>query len=240
MIVEVRDLWRTFGGVAAVAGVNFSLQPGELRCLIGANGAGKSTFFKLLSGQLKPSAGTIRIMGRDTGRCSPFEIARLGVGIKTQVPNLFNGLSVRENLRIAAMRRLGSREAERASEAMLAEVLLEDIAGEEVGRLSHGKRQWVELGMVLVGDPKLVLLDEPAAGMTRGEVEHTIRLISKLRGNRALVIVEHDMHFIRAIAEKITVFHRGRIIVENTMEEVLRNAEVRGAYLGQKAGGLNV
>lgn len=240
MIVEVQNLWRTFGGVAAVAGVNFSLQPGELRCLIGANGAGKSTFFKLLSGQLKPSAGAIRIMGKDTSRYSPFEIARLGVGIKTQVPNLFNGLSVRENLRIAAMRRLGSREAERASEAMLAEVLLESIAAEEVGRLSHGQRQWVELGMVLVCDPKLVLLDEPAAGMTRGEVEHTIQLISKLRGDRALVIVEHDMHFIRAIAEKVTVFHRGRIIVENTMEEVLRNAEVRGAYLGQKAGGLNV
>lgn len=237
MILEARQLWRRFGGVAAVAGVDFQLAEGEVRCLIGANGAGKSTFFKMLTGQLRPTSGSISLMGRDSTRLAPFEIARLGVGIKMQVPSLFNGLTVRESLTLAAHRSLGRRRASAAADAMLAEIDLETEAGTEVGLLSHGQRQWVELGMVLVSDPKLVLLDEPAAGMTHGEVEKTVALIGRLRGRRTVVVVEHDMHFVGRIAEKVTVFHRGQVLAEGSMDMMLRDPRVREVYLGRKAGG---
>lgn len=233
IILQTRDLWRTFGGVAAVAGVDFDLQEGELRCLIGANGAGKSTFFKMLTGQLKPTSGQITLYGKDISRHPSFAIARMGVGIKTQVPNLFNGLSVRENLFIAARVALPQREAAEAADAMLEQIQMTAQAHLLTGSLAHGHRQWAELGMILINDPRLVLLDEPAAGMTAGEVERTIALLNTMRGKRTFIIVEHDMHFIRRIAERVTVFHRGRVLVEDTMDEVVRNTEVRDAYLGQ-------
>ena len=237
--LEARDLWRTFGGVAAVAGVDFTLAQGELRCLIGANGAGKSTFFRMLTGQLAPTRGRIRLKGHDiTGR-APFEVARLGVGIKTQVPSLFEGLPVAENLWLAARRAQGARRADAVTAELLEELRLARVADAEVGTLSHGQRQWVELGMVLAADPELLLLDEPAAGMTSDEVEATVALIERLRGRRTLVIVEHDMHFVRRIAEKVTVLHRGRVLVEDTMDSILSNPAVREAYLGSRAGGLD-
>lgn len=234
MIVETHDLWRTFGGVAAVAGIDFVVKEGELRCLIGANGAGKSTFFKMLTGQIRPSGGRILIKGQDVTDWPSFKIARLSVGIKTQVPSLFDGLSVAENLRLSALRALGSRRADAAVADMLDEIMLGHLADVEAGTLSHGQRQWVELGVVLVANPDLILLDEPAAGMTHAEVESTIALLNKLRGKRTIVIVEHDMNFIRQIAEVITVLHRGRVLVEDTMEGISRNPDVREAYLGQK------
>ncbi|NYT69366.1 ABC transporter ATP-binding protein [Pusillimonas noertemannii] len=232
VILQTSDLWRTFGGVAAVAGVDFELREGELRCLIGANGAGKSTFFKMLTGQLKPTSGRITLYGKDITRLPSFAIARMGVGIKTQVPNLFNGLSVHENLMVAARFGMPAREAADAVDAMLERIQMTSQARLPVGSLAHGHRQWVELGMILINDPRLVLLDEPAAGMTAGEVERTIALLEGMRGKRSFIIVEHDMHFIRRIAERVTVFHRGRVLVEDTMDEVVRNTEVRDAYLG--------
>ncbi|WP_397475784.1 ATP-binding cassette domain-containing protein [Pusillimonas sp.] len=233
IILQTSELWRTFGGVAAVAGVDFELREGELRCLIGANGAGKSTFFKMLTGQLKPTSGRISLYGKDITNLPSFAIARMGVGIKTQVPNLFNGLSVRENLLVAARFRKSAQQAAEAADAMLEHIQMTAQAGLTTGSLAHGHRQWVELGMILINDPKLVLLDEPAAGMTAGEVERTISLLESMRGERSFIIVEHDMHFIRRIAERVTVFHRGRVLVEDTMDEVVRNIEVRDAYLGQ-------
>lgn len=232
-MLETRDLWRTFGGVAAVAGVNFSLEEGELRCLIGANGAGKSTFFKMLTGQLKPTSGSIRLFGKDITGAPPFAIARMGVGVKTQVPNLFNGLSVHENIYLSARRTMADAQALRATGEMLERIQMTEQAQTLAGKLAHGHRQWVELGMILVTRPRLVLLDEPAAGMTVGEVERTIALLEQMRGRCTFIVVEHDMHFIRRIAERVTVFHRGRVLVEDTMEGVLRNEEVRDAYLGQ-------
>lgn len=233
MMLQTQDLWRTFGGVAAVAGVNFSLKEGELRCLIGANGAGKSTFFKMLTGQIKPSSGSIKLFGKDVTGASSFEIARMGVGVKTQVPNLFNGLSVHENIYLSARRKMSDAQAKQATDEMLTRIQMTEHAASLVGQMAHGHRQWIELGMILVTQPRLVLLDEPAAGMTVGEVERTIGLLEQMRGRCTFIVVEHDMHFIRRIAEKVTVFHRGRVLVEDTMEGVLRNEEVRDAYLGQ-------
>lgn len=239
MIVETRQLWCTFGGVAAVAGVDFKLDEGEVRCLIGANGAGKSTFFKMLTGQLRPTSGTITLMGRDVKRLAPFEIARLGVGVKMQTPALFDGITARESLALAALRTHGRRRAAVVVEAMLKDIQLEAEADIQVGLLSHGQRQWVELGMVLMSDPKLLLLDEPTAGMTRSEVEKTIALIDRVRGRRTVVVVEHDMHFIGRIAESITVFHRGVVLAEGSIDMILRDARVREVYLGRNARGVD-
>lgn len=233
MMLQTHGVWRTFGGVAAVAGVDFAVERGELRCLIGANGAGKSTFFKMLSGQLKPSRGEIFIDGVNVTGAPPFKIARIGVATKTQIPNLFDGLSVRENLELAALRKLQRTAAETAADDIMQELGLTALAQQPAGILAHGQRQILELGVVLIGRPQLILLDEPAAGMTPPEVEHMITLLDRMRGKHTIVLVEHDMQFIGRIAALVTVFHRGRVLAEDTMDNILRNPAVREAYLGK-------
>lgn len=235
IVVETRGLCMHFGGVRAVDEVDFALRERELRCLIGPNGAGKSTFFKCLTGQLVPTAGEITIRGTDTTGAEPFEVAALGIGIKTQTPNLFDGLTVEENLWLSARRwHDGPR-----SRAMTAEVLerlqLGDIRRMQAGRLAHGQRQWVELGMVIVAEPWLVLLDEPAAGMTHEETARTAELIEEINRTAALIVVEHDMQFIRMISRQVTLFHEGRILMEDTMEAISADPRAREVYLGRRA-----
>jgi ABC-type uncharacterized transport system ATPase subunit len=231
-ILETRRLSKRFGGVPAVDGVDFSLAEGELRCLIGPNGAGKSTFFKMVTGQLLPSAGRVYFRGVDVTGEERHRLAGLGIGIKTQVPSLFDGISTLESLRLAARRYHSAAEAARIVEGVLAETGLGAVAARRVGDLAHGQRQWVELGMVLARQPSLMLLDEPTAGMTPEETEHTAALILKLRRGRAIVVVEHDMHFVRMIAEGVTVFHQGRILMEAPVADVLADPRVREVYLG--------
>jgi branched-chain amino acid transport system ATP-binding protein len=234
-LLETRSLGIHFGGVQAVRDVNFSLAEGELRCLIGPNGAGKSTFFKLITGQLQPSHGQVLFRGRDISAAEAHEIARLGIGIKTQVPSVFDGLSVRENIWLAAIRLHSRRQAAAAVEEMLQRVGLAAIADRPVGQLAHGQRQWVELGIVLSTDPQLILLDEPAAGMTHEEVMRTAALVREINRDKALIVVEHDMQFIRMIASRVTVFNQGAVLVEDTIENILRNPVVRDVYLGKQA-----
>jgi branched-chain amino acid transport system ATP-binding protein len=234
IVLETRNLTQRFGGVVAVDRVDFTLWENELRCLIGPNGAGKSTFFKCLTGQLVPSEGDVVIRDFHAGGREPHEIARLGVGIKTQVPNVFDGLSVEENIWLAA-RRWNPGARTRALTAQTLERLeLGDIRTEIVGRLAHGQRQWVELGMVVAAEPWLVLLDEPAAGMTQDEVVRTAELIKEINETATMIVVEHDMQFIRMIANIVTVFHEGRIIIEDTMDVVARDPQVREVYLGHR------
>jgi ABC-type uncharacterized transport system ATPase subunit len=233
-LIETRGLGMRFGGVQAVRDVDFVLAERELRCLIGPNGAGKSTFFKMLTGQLHPTSGTVRFRGQDISRAEPHEIARLGVGIKTQVPSVFDGLTVRENLWLAAARVERGARARAVVDDMLERVGLTAIASRIVGQLAHGQRQWVELGVVLSTDPDLVLLDEPAAGMTDKEVARTAELVAEINKTKAMIVVEHDMQFIRMIATKITVFNQGAILVEDDVEAILRNPTVRDVYLGKK------
>jgi len=235
-LLETRDLSMHFGGVKAVRNVNFSLAEGELRCLIGPNGAGKSTFFKMLTGQLEPSEGEVRFRGQDISHAHAHEIARLGIGIKTQVPNVFDGLSVRENIWLAA-NRIHSRAARAKSlvDEMLERIGLTGAADRLVGQLAHGQRQWVELGIVLSTDPELILLDEPAAGMTHEEVHKTAELVREINRSKALIVVEHDMQFIRMIAKQVTVFNQGGVLVEDAVENILRNPLVRDIYLGKQA-----
>jgi ABC-type uncharacterized transport system ATPase subunit len=224
-----------FGGVQAVRNVDFSVAEGELRCLIGPNGAGKSTFFKMLTGQLVPTSGTVLFRGQPIDGRQPHEIARLGIGIKTQVPSVFDGLTVRENLWLAASRHKRGRAAEGAVDEMLERLTLRPIADRLVGQLAHGQRQWVELGLVLLTESTVILLDEPAAGMTDDETARTAELIRTINQTHALIVVEHDMAFIRQIARKITVFDRGEILVEGEASAVLADRRVRDVYLGKRA-----
>ncbi|WP_207483279.1 ATP-binding cassette domain-containing protein [Arenibaculum pallidiluteum] len=233
-LLETRNLTMRFGGVVANNDVSFTLKEAELRCLIGPNGAGKSTFFKMLSGQLTPSSGSITFRGQSIAGAAPHEIARLGMGIKTQVPNVFNGLSVRENIWIAASRKHTPPVSRRITDEVLDKIRLTDRAGDLVGHLAHGQRQWVEIGTVLAGEPDLILLDEPAAGMTDAEVLRTAEIIKEINRTRALIVVEHDMQFIRMIAKTVTVFHQGQILMEDTIGAVMADQRVRDVYLGKK------
>ncbi|MCC0038817.1 MAG: ABC transporter ATP-binding protein [Brucellaceae bacterium] len=234
-VVETRGLTMQFGGVTAVDNVDFRLERKELRCLIGPNGAGKSTFFKCLTGQLKPSGGHVFIDGEDTTGWDPHWIARLGIGVKTQVPSVMDGLSVRENIWLSAYRTHGREKARRLADDALERLGLGAIAKSQVGRLSHGERQRVELGIVMAGEPWLILLDEPAAGMTAEEVGRMAEIVAELNREAAIIIVEHDMQFIRSIARKVTVFSQGRILIEDDVDTVMNDQAVRDVYLGKKA-----
>ena len=233
-LLETRGLGVRFGGVQAVHNVDFTLAERELHCLIGPNGAGKSTFFKMLTGQLQPTQGVVLFRGRDISRAEAHEVARLGIGIKTQVPSVFDGLSVRENLWLSAVRIRNGANVKAAVDEMIERIGLASIANRLVGQLAHGQRQWVELGIVLSTDPDLVLLDEPAAGMTHEEVLRTAQLVREINRTKALIVVEHDMQFIRMIATKVTVFNQGTVLVEGDVEAILHNAHVRDVYLGKK------
>ncbi len=234
IVVETRGLSMHFGGVVAVDQVDFTLREKELRCLIGPNGAGKSTFFKCLTGQLKPTFGDVVIRDLNVNHAHSHEIAGLGVGIKTQVPNVFEGLTVQENIWLAARRFHPAARARSLVEETLDRIRLTDIRREVVNEISHGQRQWVELGMVIAAEPWLVLLDEPAAGMTHEEVQLTAELIREINKTASLIVVEHDMQFIRMIADKVTVFHRGSILIEDTMDVVAADPMVREVYLGHR------
>ena len=233
VVLQTRGLVKEFGGLRAVNSLDFTLRRGELRCVIGPNGAGKSTLFKLLTGQLKPTAGTIHFKGLDVTRLLPHEIARAGIGIKFQVPRVYDSLSVTENLWLSARSRHGAA-AGAIVDRVLAEVGLVERRASPVGHLSHGDRQWVEIGMVLTSDPDLVLLDEPTAGMTHAEARRTADLVREINRRATLIVVEHDMDFVRSIARYVTVLHRGAVLAEGTMEQIRANDVVRDVYLGKR------
>jgi urea transport system ATP-binding protein len=234
-LIETRNLSKHFGGVQAVRNIDFSLAEGELRCLIGPNGAGKSTFFKLLTGQIKPTSGAVLFRGADITNLQAHEIARLGIGIKTQVPSVFNGLTARQNLWLAAARHANRKDADAAVDAQIERLGLGRFADKPVGQLAHGQRQWVELALVLCGRPNLILLDEPAAGMTEEERVRTTEIIREINREHPLIVVEHDMSFIRTIARRITVFDRGTILMEGDVDQVFGSQAVRDVYLGKQA-----
>jgi ABC-type uncharacterized transport system ATPase subunit len=189
----------------------------------------------MLTGQLEPTHGQVLFRGQDISHAHAHDIARLGVGIKTQVPSVFDGLSVRENIWLAASRIHSGAKARRVVDEMLERVGMTAAAERPVGQLAHGQRQWVELGLVLATDPELILLDEPAAGMTHEEVNKTAELVREINRTRALIVVEHDMQFIGMIAKQVTVFNQGSVLVEDTVENIMRNPQVRDIYLGKQA-----
>ncbi len=236
-VVEARDLSMRFGGVLAVNNVNFSMRERELRCLIGPNGAGKSTFFKCLTGQLRLNHenGRVLIRGQDVTGWRSHEIVRLGVGIKTQVPSVMNGLTVYENLWLAAARIRSRGEINSALEEVAEELALMPLLRRPVGELAHGQRQMVELGLVTIQKPWLVLLDEPAAGITGGESDRLVDVIHRINQKATVIVVDHDMQFVRMLGGRITVMHQGAILMEGEPDAVLSDAKVREVYIGTRA-----
>ncbi|RWR48713.1 ATP-binding cassette domain-containing protein [Sinirhodobacter ferrireducens] len=234
-ILETRGLTMQFGGVTAVDEVDFTLRDGELRCLLGPNGAGKSTFFKCLTGQLIPTRGTVTFKGQDMTGWNTHDIVNLGIGIKTQMPNVFDGVSVYENVRLSSRRKHMAAQAKELAEKTLERCGITHLAKREVGYLSHGQRQLVELAMVLAAEPALILLDEPAAGMTGEERDRLARLVLESARSAAVIVVEHDMVFIRQIAKFVTVFNRGAIFREAMIDEIMADREVQEIYLGKQA-----
>ncbi|MBT4872684.1 MAG: ATP-binding cassette domain-containing protein [Marinovum sp.] len=233
--LETKNLSMRFGGICAVDNVDFKLNAGELRCLIGPNGAGKSTFFKCVTGQLEPTGGQVFMRDEEVTGWSPHEIASLGVGIKTQVPSVLDGLTAFENIWLAARRFLSVTDANRMTDEVISRLSLGDIINSDVGQLAHGERQRVELGIVMAADPWLILLDEPAAGMSAKDVDSLINIIHEMLKSAAVIIVEHDMQFIRSIASTVSVFHQGAMLIEDHVDRVMADQTVRNVYLGKKA-----
>ena len=234
VVLETHGLTMRFGGVVAVSNVDFKLQAQELRCLIGPNGAGKSTFFKCITGLQTATEGEVYMRGVETTDWMPHQIASLGVGIKTQTPNVMDALSVFENIWLAARRFHEPQDSDRKTHEIVERLALGPIAQDNLGQLAHGERQRVELGLVAAGDPWLVLLDEPAAGMSAEDVERMTGIIHELNKSAAIIIVEHDMQFIRSIAEVVTVFHQGEVLMEDHVDRVMSDPLVRNVYLGKK------
>ena len=224
-LLVAENLTRSFDGVRAVDDVSLSLDAGAMRAIIGPNGCGKTTLFNLITGYLAPDAGRILFKGRDIAGLALHEIARAGIVRKFQVPSVFGGLTVAQNLDVA-----GSRD----TAGGLAHVGLADRAWDLAGTLSHGETQWLELAMVIANDPALVLLDEPAAGMTKAERMRTVELLKELhiRRDLAILLIEHDMSFIDALDCPVSVMAMGRIIAEGEYETLKDDPRVREAYLG--------
>jgi branched-chain amino acid transport system ATP-binding protein len=245
-ILETRALTRRFGGLEAVAGVSLAVAAGEAHCIIGPNGAGKTTFINLLSGDLPPSTGTIHFDGRDiTGR-STHAISQAGIGRSYQRTNIFPSLTVRENCWLAAQSRGRSsmrffRPAHRRTDvaARTDEALercgLAARATLPAAALSHGEQRQLEIGMVLATAPRLLLLDEPMAGMSAEETQRMVAQLRKLKGNHTLVLIEHDMDVVFALADTITVLVNGAVLETGQPAAVRASAKVREAYLGESA-----
>ncbi len=233
MLLEAEGLRRVFGGLVAVDRVDLAIAHGDLTCIIGPNGAGKSTLFNMLCGSIRPSAGRIRFEGRDMVGVEPHRFARVGIARKFQVPGVFESMSVLDNLMVAARSLAPVAAAARARELMQL-LSLDAEPGALAGELAHGQKQWLEIGMGLMSAPKLLLLDEPTAGMSGEETRRTADLLLGLKGRTAVIAIEHDMRFVRQLACRTMVLHQGRMIAEGPYAEIEANDLVRDVYLGRR------
>jgi len=233
----------SFDGFKALNALSLVIEPGELRTIIGPNGAGKTTMMDVITGKTRPDSGTAMFEGKhDLTRLDEPTIANLGIGRKFQKPTVFENLTVEENLELALkddrrirhtlFRRLDE-EQEAKVERVLAQVGLIRRRTEMAGLLSHGQKQWLEIGMLLVHDPRLILLDEPVAGMTDAETAATADLITRLARDRTIVVVEHDMVFVRSLGAKVTVLHEGSVLAEGSIDAVQNHPRVIEVYLGR-------
>ena len=234
-LLQARGLTKRFRGLTANEDVDFDLGMGEVQCLIGPNGAGKTTFLSMLSGHLIPTSGTVGFEGRDVTRMAVAERARAGIARKFQTPTVFDGLAAQDNLELAVMRRGLDPAATRQEVGdILRTVGLWDERAALASVLSHGQRQWLEIGLLLGIGARVMLLDEPAAGMTNRETAETGALIKRLAAERGLsvVVIEHDIGFIRDLDVPVTVLHLGRVIKRGSFAEVAADPTVREVYLG--------
>jgi branched-chain amino acid transport system ATP-binding protein len=233
--VEVKDLRRSFGGIKAVAGVSFEVQPAEIVGIIGPNGSGKSTLFSLLSGTIAPTSGTIRLSGRDVTRMPAYRIARLGLGRTFQIPTPFTNMTVRENLLAAAVEGDWANARSRADEVLEA-LEITHVADDLAGTLSGGQLRLLEFGRVQMRDAETILLDEVTAGVNPRLRQIILARVRALQEKgKTFLIIEHDMELVRSVCERIIVMDAGEIVFEGTFEEVASNEVVIDAYLGRPA-----
>jgi urea transport system ATP-binding protein len=243
VILYLEGVTVSFEGFKALNDLSLAIDEGELRCIIGPNGAGKTTMMDVITGKTRPNAGSV-FLGRDLDltRLSEPEIARAGIGRKFQKPTVFENQTVFENLELALksnkgvfpclFARLSSEDRDRILE-MLRLVRLERLGGSPAGLLSHGQKQWLEIGMLLMQEPRLLLLDEPVAGMTDEETERSGELFLSLAGKYSVVVVEHDMDFVAKISKRVTVLHEGRVLAEGSLDFVKNDEQVIEVYMGR-------
>jgi len=244
VLLEVRDLGVRWGGIWGLHDFDLEIESGEIHGFIGPNGSGKSTLFNLIIGRYKPTTGHVKFDGRDLAGLDPDQRARLGIAVKFQITNVFPGLTVLENLSLGVMgprpvSRLVLKARDQAktnvenAKQILELVGLQDKRHEIAGTLAHGEKGWLEIGMALAANPKLLLLDEPAAGMGKDETMRTVELVQRLAGKRTILVIEHDMEFVRAVAERITVLFKGGLLTEGSYDEIKADERVVEAYLGR-------
>ncbi|HLG72705.1 MAG TPA: urea ABC transporter ATP-binding protein UrtD [Chloroflexota bacterium] len=240
-LLDVQHVNISFDGIKVLDDLSLSLEPGELRFLIGPNGAGKTTLLDVISGKTRPHSGHVQFAGHNALRTAPDRLAHLGMGRKFQTPAVFSSLTVKENLEAAGSYRDRGMDLLLPAKARVRERLAEVIeviglapqSRIKAGVLSHGQQQWLEIGMLLMLRPKLLLLDEPVAGLTRAERDRTSELLHSIRDGCAILIVEHDMAFVRQFNATVTVLHQGRVLVEGPMETVQQDERVIEVYLGR-------
>jgi urea transport system ATP-binding protein len=240
-ILELKEVTKTYNEFSVVKGFNFNVNEGELRCLIGPNGAGKTTSLDLITGRQKLTSGSVHFDGKNITKLLEKEIAVLGVGRKFQVPAVFKELTVRENFEVALTDKLGpfqnmnpfsNKRGRKHFNEIVELASLGNRLDDTAGFLSHGETQWLEIGMVLMQKPSLLLMDEPTAGMTEQETEKTSEIFKDIKGDHTLVVVEHDMSFVRSIADVISVMHQGSMLAEGTLSEIEQHPKVKEVYLG--------
>ncbi|MEM8868093.1 MAG: urea ABC transporter ATP-binding protein UrtD [Verrucomicrobiota bacterium] len=248
LILSVSGVNKSFDGFKAINDLNFYLEEGELRTVIGPNGAGKSTFMDIITGRTRPDTGSVTFHGSDghdinLARMREFEINRMGIGRKFQTPSIYKSHTVYDNLVLSLNRPRGvfktlfyketAEDRDRIME-VLQTVRLDGRKDDLAGSLSHGQKQWLEIGMLLAQDPRILLIDEPAAGMSDEETERTGELLLSLEKKHSLIVIEHDMEFIRQIARKVTVLHQGHVLKDGSFEHVKSDPEVIEVYLGRQ------
>lgn len=240
-VLAIEDLTVSFDGFKAVDALTLYVDKNELRVVIGPNGAGKTTVLDLICGKTKSTSGSIKFKNKELTNLSEHEIVRAGVGRKFQTPSIYENLSVYQNLEVSYPkgRNVWGSLTFKRTEAVLEqvhkiakEIMLEDQLEMEAALLSHGQKQWLEIGMLLMQEPELLMLDEPVAGMSAKERDQTADLLNRICENRSVMVIEHDMEFVKKIAHKVTVLHQGKILAEGTMEHVQADERVIEVYLG--------
>jgi branched-chain amino acid transport system ATP-binding protein len=245
IILEMRGIYKDFGGVKVLLGVNLEIREGERHAIIGPNGAGKSTLFNLITGKYRPTRGSIFLRGEDITGASPFKPARMGMARSFQITNIFRTMTVFENVRNAILSKnkirynMFSRLSRmdgitRQTEEVLREIGLLERKGEIAGELSYGQQRALEIGLTIATNPELILLDEPTAGMSSEETREVVKLIGRVAAGKSLVIIEHDMEVVFSLANRISVIYYGQVLVSGPPEEIRNDQRVKNVYLGEE------
>lgn len=237
VVLEVKNLAKNFGGITALTSFNLTVRKGDIHCLIGPNGAGKTTVLKIITGVYPPTSGRVLLNGHDITGMKSNKVVSQGIAIKMQIPGVYHELSLYDNMVIAAQNYVPKKELDTEIDRLTKLMKIDKLGNPLVKNMSHGQQQWLEIAMALASKPSILFLDEPAAGLGPEETEFTAQLVKELnRQGMTILFIEHDMNFVRSIAQQVTVLHHGRKFAEGTLDDILSNEEVVEIYLGKEAG----